>query len=510
MKRMLACLLVLCMCLPFAACGGNGGSGTGGPGGGGTEGAYEFIDNVGEHNFGNEEFVISALAAYEWEIYKEEEEPDACDTAILIRNQRLTDRFNATITPVIFTAGIANDHAADVRMELLNGNDDLLDMVLMQLWLAGPCVLTGMLYDLRSEVPYVKDSVGKTDWWNAKMNDCYSILGRQYVGVCDINLSAVSSTWCILWNQEMASQNNIAKKIDPSYTSLYDAVDAGTWTIDNMTAIVKDFWQDNPNGAAPGERDIDDTYGLSYSSIHAREIFTNAFGYDLVVNDGQMMPELTTMSQGMVINIGKIKTLFSSSGCNNFGQDYGEWDVKFANGQSLFFMTTLATLDGDVIHESEIKFGVLPFPKADMNQKEYYAGTQDAMSTLICPLNLTERLEMTGVMIEALAAESHQSVLPAYYEVILKYNATRDERSVDMIETIYEGRRYNLAGIHSSSTSELRTSTGGGLAYIFRDLASPLSTKNPADFWSAEASNFQIRLEDLIAEYEAIAELAMG
>lgn len=508
MKRILALLLVLCTCLPLVACGGGG---TGGPAGPGTDdSAYTFIDNVGDHNFGNEEFVISALKAYEREIYKEEEEPDACDTATLLRNQRLSDRFNVTITPVIYTAGDAVAHAADIRMELLNGNDDLLDMVLIQLWQAGPCALTGMLYDLRSEVPYVKDSVGKSDWWNAKMNDCYSVLGRQYVGVCDINLSAISTTWAILWNQDLATQHNIAKQIDPSYNTLYDSVDAGTWTIDNMTAITKDFWIDNPNGSAPGSRDVDDTYGITYQSNHVREIFTNAFGYDLVVNDGQMMPELTTMSQGMVINIGKIKTLFSSSGCNNFGQEFGEWDVKFANGQSLFFMTTLGTLDGDVIHESEIKFGVLPFPKADTNQKEYYAGTQDAMSTLICPLNLTERLEMTGVMIEALAAESHQSVLPAYYEVILKYNATRDERSVDMIETIYEGRRYNLAGIHSSSTSELRTATGGGLAYIFRDLASPLSTKNPADFWSAEASNFQIRLEDLIAEYEAIAELAMG
>ena len=506
MKRILACLLVLCMCLPFAACGGNGGSGTGGPGGGGTEGAYEFIDNVGEHNFGNEEFVISALAAYEWEIYKEEEEPDACDTAILLRNQRLTDRFNATITPVSFTAGIANAHSADVRMELLNGNDDLLDMVLMQLWLAGPCVLTGMLYDLRSEVPYVKDSVGKTDWWNAKMNDCYSILGRQYVGVCDINLSAVSYTWCILWNQEMATQNNVAKKIDPSYTSLYDAVDAGTWTIDNMTAIVKDFWQDNPNGAAPGERDIDDTYGLSYSSIHAREIFTNAFGYDMVINDGQMVPELTTMSQGMVINIGKIKDLFSSRGTNSFtGTD---WAQRFANDQSLLYMCTMGSLDSDIIHESDVKFGVLPFPKADTNQKEYYAGTQDSMSTILVPLNLTERLERTGVMIESLAAESHQSVLPAYYEVILKYNATRDEKSIEMIEKIYEGRRYNLAGIHSSSTSELSTPNGQGLAYVFRKLADPNYAGNPADFWSGESLNYQLRLEDLIGEYEAIAELA--
>ena len=63
MKRILALLLVLCTCLPLVACGGGGTSGPVGPGT--DDSAYTFIDNVGDHNFGNEEFVISALQAYE-------------------------------------------------------------------------------------------------------------------------------------------------------------------------------------------------------------------------------------------------------------------------------------------------------------------------------------------------------------------------------------------------------------------------------------------------------------
>jgi hypothetical protein len=110
-------------------------------------------------------------------------------------------------------------------------------------------------------------------------------------------------------------------------------------------------------------------------------------------------------------------------------------------------------------------------------------------------------------MVEALAAESHQSVVPAYYEVILKYNATRDKDSVRMIEKIYSGRRYNLAEIHSGTGDYLRTTTDG-LAYLIRTITT--GTENPADHWARVSPNYQNGLIDLIEAYEELAYLAGG
>lgn len=509
MKRILAFLLVLCMCLPLIACGGNGNTG-------GTQkdpdkdDNYTFIDNVGDHNFDGGEFVVSMIEAYEFELYKEELEPDACDKAIEDRNRLLQNRFNVEIVPVMVKGQTAIPHANEIRIAMQDGNPDELDMVLIQRWLAGPVAMTGTVCDLRSEVPYVKDSVGVNPWWDAKINDCYTVFGRQYIGVSDINVSAISSTWAIIFNRDLDKNysNETHKKLGSTYNSLYDVVDAGEWTLDNMNLIVKDFWKDNAQIGKPNERDIDDTFGMTVnSSAHFREIFTNAFGYDLVENDGENVPSLIQFTSGMNTAIMALQDITKASGFNNLTSESYDWSKNFANGQSLLFFSTLGTLDSETIHESDVEFGVLPYPKANLSQKEYYSGSNDSMSTIIVPLSLSERMTRTGAMIEAMAAESHQSVIPAYYEVILKYNATRDQDSVRMIEKIYQGRRYNLADIHSGTDDFLSDAVYGGLAYILRQMTSS-SAGTPADIWDGAKYNYDLGLTDLIEAYEELAFMA--
>lgn len=507
MKRILAFVLLVCMCLPLCACGGGG---TTKPGTGDPLDNYTFIDNVGSHDFEGGEFVVSLIPAYEWELYKEELEPDACDQKIEQRNRLLENRFNVEIVPDMVAGQDAPTHASAIRMAMQDGNPDEIDMVLIQRWLSGPVAMTGFVCDLRSEVPYVKDSVAKEDWWDAKINDCYTIFGRQYIGVSDINISAISSTWAVIFNRthDQNYANATHKKIGTQFKSMYDVVDAGKWTLDSMNTIVKDFYYDNPSTGMIGSPDVDDLFGLTSSSnAHFREIFANAFNYDLVVNDGINSPELMVMTNGMVTTIMQLDSMIKSTGFNSYGSTNTDWSKNFANGGALFFVTPLGTLDSDTIHDSDVEFGVLPYPKASEAQKEYYSGSNDSMSTIIVPLNVSSRMTRTGAMVEAMAAESHQSVVPAYYEVILKYNATRDKDSVRMIEKIYAGRRYNLAEIHSGTGDYLRTTTDG-LAYLIRTITT--GTENPADHWARVSPNYQNGLIDLIEAYEELAYLAGG
>lgn len=501
MKRIIALLLLLCLCLPLVACGG-GGETDKKPDG--TQDAYQFQDSVGDHNFEGEEFVVSMLPAYEWEIYKEEKEPNAFHKATEDRNRLLQNRFNMKIVTDMVEGQNANDHASKVRIAMQDGNPDMLDIILIQRWLVGPVVMTGMLCDLRSEVPYVKDSIGKTEWWDAKINDCYTVFGRQYVGVSDLNITALANTWAILYNRTLDKNyaGEVHKKIGSQYNSLYDVVDDGAWTLDNMNLIVKDFWKDNPATGKIGEADVDDIYGLTSAGVWGRELFGDAFGYDLVINDGENVPTLMNFTSGMATAIENLRQLFTTTGYNN--NTSSDWGKNFADGKALLYMTSINSLNSETIHETDEEFGVLPFPKATATQKEYYAGTQDAMSTVIVPLNLNERVERTGVILEAMAAESNQTCMPAYYEVVLKYNATRDPDSVRMLDLINHGRRYNLAGIHSTSSDAL-TSGGQSLAYIFRFMLQGAGTTHPADVWATYRDGFEKGLENLIGEYEDLA-----
>ena len=55
-----------------------------------------------------------------------------------------------------------------------------------------------------------------------------------------------------------------------------------------------------------------------------------------------------------------------------------------------------------------------------------------------------EDAERTGIVLEALAAESYYTVTPAYYEKTLIGKYTRDEESADMIDIILSTRVYDL------------------------------------------------------------------
>ena len=59
--------------------------------------------------------------------------------------------------------------------------------------------------------------------------------------------------------------------------------------------------------------------------------------------------------------------------------------------------------------------------------------------------------EFVGIITEALAAESYKSVVPAYYDVVLKTKASRDEDSAEMIDLIRDTIIIDFGYIHSTA-----------------------------------------------------------
>jgi hypothetical protein len=56
-----------------------------------------------------------------------------------------------------------------------------------------------------------------------------------------------------------------------------------------------------------------------------------------------------------------------------------------------------------------------------------------------------EKLTRAGLLLEAIQAESHSTVLEAYYEKALKSKFSRDEKSADMIDIIFKNRYIDIA-----------------------------------------------------------------
>jgi len=84
-------------------------------------------------------------------------------------------------------------------------------------------------------------------------------------------------------------------------------------------------------------------------------------------------------------------------------------------------------------------------PKLDENQDRYYSLVQ--MCSVICIPTTVEDLSRTGLIIEALSAESKE-VVNNYYEVLLKTKMARDDESGEILDTIFDNRIYDLGRLY--------------------------------------------------------------
>ena len=104
------------------------------------------------------------------------------------------------------------------------------------------------------------------------------------------------------------------------------------------------------------------------------------------------------------------------------------------------------------LRELEFDFGILPQPKFDTAQKEYYSLAQS--NVMVIPADI-EDPDMAGVISEALAIYSNQHVLPALYETAFNYKYLRDEDSIAMFDIIKNSLVYDKLWNYAEGNSSV-------------------------------------------------------
>ena len=96
--------------------------------------------------------------------------------------------------------------------------------------------------------------------------------------------------------------------------------------------------------------------------------------------------------------------------------------------------------------DAEIDIGMIPYPMWDENQDGYHTHV-DAWNGMLCIPKTADNLERTGIIIEAMAAETYKYVIPAYYDVTLGTKLARDAETVEMMDIIFDGVVYDFGYI---------------------------------------------------------------
>ena len=277
------------------------------------------------------------------------------------------------------------------------------------------------------------------EWWTQGLMDFYSIGGALYFLNGAIVTSNYEDTCCIAFNKEIAKEYNIE--------NLYDLVYNNEWTFDKMIEIASVI-PSNINGS--GTYRFGDPNGIATLYAHGCSLTQyDAEGFPYV--EETVSKEIYEVAEKFSQIYGDETICAMSKGdysgftdrewcINKYG--YEDYSEMFADGNFLFYFLT--TGEAAWLRVYDIEFGILPIPKGDKNQDDFISctGTWGA-SNVFVPKSAKD-VEMSDVMLEALAALGYKYIKPAYYDLILKSRSTYDYDSKGMIDIVFETKRYDI------------------------------------------------------------------
>jgi hypothetical protein len=167
----------------------------------------------------------------------------------------------------------------------------------------------------------------------------------------------------------------------------------------------------------------------------------------------------------------------------------------FSDGGVLFNDVDLYMLKN--LRAMETDFGVLPYPKFDEAQADYYTRLGGGDLFFTGKSATKEGLERTGVILEAMACESLKSVIPAYYDIMLKTKFARDEESEEMIDYIVDHRVFDWVDV--IWVSEIRD---GPLNDMFSKKTNTLVSLNESKL----SSIFDKKRDSMVEAFSALEE----
>jgi ABC-type glycerol-3-phosphate transport system substrate-binding protein len=365
------------------------------------------------------------------DIYAESLNGEGINDAVYNRNVKIEEAYKVKISLDI----LAHDTIVNTINSCVRSGDATYDVVYPRLADSASLFTNNSLTNLH-EVPNIDLT---KPWWEANCADALTVYGYLPCIATSINVNDKDATAAMAFNKQIAVDYNIE--------DLYTAVREGRWTYDLVTEVSDAVDTDlNGDGVIKegdligflGMRDVMESYFYGSGSQHVSKTedggIAFSFGTERDINVTQTIMDL--MAQPWFYN-SQLKSL-SKEGRN-----------VFSEGNVFLFWIRLSEVTN--MREGEADFGILPIPKYEESQENYYSMVS-RHSTALLSIPTTahgEKLDQLGIVLEALAAESHYTLIPEYIETSLKTKHSRDAESADMLDIIISSRIYDAIYIYN-------------------------------------------------------------
>jgi len=431
-------------------------------------------DNLPDADYNGATFNILGRLAFEYELDSSEENGDTLNDAVYRRNRKVEDCYNVEVEATYIDSDGFNNQ---LRSSVL-ADTGAYDLVAGYAYMVPALILDDLFFNWY-DVEHVNLS---QPWWSKQVADELTINNICYTISGDLTVSLWNYFLVYLFNKQLAEEYQTG--------DIYEIVRSGNWTLDKLGELTANTFRDLDGDT---KQTWSDAYGLMHVDTTPIDAYLDAFQVPVITKNSEGIPEYTIDSEKTTDVMTRLVKLFYEDGnCyvkGYFGSDNPKVIDAFKEGRALFIANPMNNVVG--LRDMEDDFGIIPYPKLDADQDSYYSTAMDNFSYLLMPIDVKDS-DMAGMVTEALAAESYRSVVPAFYDVVLKTKVSRDDDSAEMLDIIRDGVIFNMG----YSYSYILNDAGHAFQYKLKAKQTTLSTS-----WSSGAHIYENKLSALLTHY---------
>ena len=351
------------------------------------------------------------------EIYADLSLAETVSNAVYNRNEAIINKYGITIESL----RVWDKEISSTFTNAADSGDKICDVLHANGTTTMPLANKGYLRDMNN-IDYVNYD---NPWWMGMVMDTSSISGKNAFAIGDTNIQAFTAVSAMYFNKQLIE--------DLGLENIYDQVKAGKWTLDMLYEYCR-------AGVAELDGDnvmtTEDRYGLLFNAYVWQPIYYG-FGKAIVQKDADDVPFIDLQDEKIFTPLSKAIDFLADDEVNicTSWASVGVQEDYFQNGHSLFYVQLMySALE---MRKGETEFGIIPMPKYDESQDDYYHYIHNKSSYTSVP-KINEDLEMTGIILEDMAYYSYKLVRPDFFDVLLDGKVARDEESTEMLDYIYK------------------------------------------------------------------------
>ncbi|MBO5273287.1 MAG: carbohydrate ABC transporter substrate-binding protein [Clostridia bacterium] len=382
-----------------------------------------YPDHLPDVTFDNYDFKIAHWMIDGWtllqDIDSEGEDGDLINDAVYKRNSKIEEKYAVNIVGTY----VAHDQLNTVYRQMATAGDTSYDIAYVRSHEAPDLALNGFFLDL-----YQLENIDwEMPWWDQQSIAELSLGGKLFMAESDITLTDKGATGCMYFNTQLQK--------DYGVEDMYQLVLDEKWTWNKMLDIAKGVREDLDGNSTMDDQDLwgvgmgDDITYMFLHAGNARYATKDEDDYPVISFNTEKNLEIAQR----VLDIMYDDSVFF----------YGGNRTMFEENRLLFLPEMIK--NSSQMREIE-DYGIIPQPKYDESQETYKATVSiHHSSVLTIPKTIPEEsYSRTGVILEALSAESKYTLINTYYDTVLRVKNVRDEKSVEMLDIIFNNRVYDL------------------------------------------------------------------